>query len=35
MTAKDLLKGIAYKAKREKRRRTGILARGKKRLVIR
>ena len=32
MTAKDLLKGIAYKVKREKRRTTGILARGKRKI---
>ena len=32
MTAKDLLKGIAYKVKREKRKTTGILARGKRKI---
>ena len=32
ITAKDLLKGIRYKVKREKRRTTGILARGKRKI---
>jgi hypothetical protein len=32
MTAKDLLKGIGYKVKRKKRKTTGILARGKRKI---